>query len=422
MTDGSAAPLAADVPDEIRPIGRIRVVVGDGDLPRERLVVAVRPISEQGNSVAGDSEGVELTQYREYRDAAGSFDPYAKPAAPGAAAATGVGAAVAPGVGAAPVGTAPVGAGRYYGGEVHGGGDGYGGEANPPAALQRAAQPLREGVERIDDRLRDAARNLGGRTRQIFDTLGRPINTLADRQYSILHGRSSPYRRDGNYAGADGQAVAGGAAHPTAAAAADPFSRPVGVPANDLRSAPNENRSAAVDERNIGDPDERSRDDREWAAIRRQQRPWPEVPQRTTGADDRYAETQRSPPRWDLARRDLPATTSDGGARPIESAWPDNENLRFPTPQQPPERQTTPSIDRRMLAAPATAPLEYVDDERFAMPAGADGSERAPSASRGDAEPSTPWDSPVAVSSDARSRGLRAAVCCGTRMGPVEST
>jgi hypothetical protein len=43
LADGKSIPIVGEVPEGIRPIGRVRVVVGPGDVPRERLVTRLKP-------------------------------------------------------------------------------------------------------------------------------------------------------------------------------------------------------------------------------------------------------------------------------------------------------------------------------------------------------------------------------------------
>lgn len=44
---GESIPITSDIPEEIGPIGRIRIVVGDGPLPRQQLVTNLKPWPEQ---------------------------------------------------------------------------------------------------------------------------------------------------------------------------------------------------------------------------------------------------------------------------------------------------------------------------------------------------------------------------------------
>lgn len=44
LASGKSIPIVGEVPDDIRPIGRVRVVIGDGAPPRERMVTRLKPV------------------------------------------------------------------------------------------------------------------------------------------------------------------------------------------------------------------------------------------------------------------------------------------------------------------------------------------------------------------------------------------
>jgi hypothetical protein len=44
LASGKSIPIVGEVPDDIRPIGRVRVVIGDGAPPRERMVKRLKPV------------------------------------------------------------------------------------------------------------------------------------------------------------------------------------------------------------------------------------------------------------------------------------------------------------------------------------------------------------------------------------------
>src|SRR5688500_17909820 len=62
LADGRSIPIVIDVPKEVQPIGRIRVVVGREEPPRQRLVTRLKP------ATGGQGSTVELAQYNRYGD------------------------------------------------------------------------------------------------------------------------------------------------------------------------------------------------------------------------------------------------------------------------------------------------------------------------------------------------------------------
>ena len=74
LASGKSIPIVGEVPDGIHPIGRVRSVVGDDSLPRERLVTQLKPVvvasadgsaKEQSIVVRGQN-AVTPTQYNQY--------------------------------------------------------------------------------------------------------------------------------------------------------------------------------------------------------------------------------------------------------------------------------------------------------------------------------------------------------------------
>ena len=69
LQEGQSIPITSDIPDDIGPIGRIRIVVGRGELPRQKLETRFKPwpvqINGQANEQAKRSrDGVIETQHR----------------------------------------------------------------------------------------------------------------------------------------------------------------------------------------------------------------------------------------------------------------------------------------------------------------------------------------------------------------------
>lgn len=248
MADGHAIPIVADVPEHVHPVGRIRVVVGRGEPPRQQLVRRLKPAVSDADA-ASPSGAVELAQYQ-----GGGDSPYGDryAAQPPAAAEWNTDGAANP---AAPPngnndGVLPTGTQLFQGGRL---GDtaekawNTGVETAEAAAgaidrvgdgIQEAAQPLRrgieQGVERVDNRVRDAAGNLGDRTRDLIDELGRPINNLRGAAAGTTENQPPPT------AGATANSQWNGVEAPTAnpAEAADRHSWNDEGPAPDVATGP----------------------------------------------------------------------------------------------------------------------------------------------------------------------------------------
>lgn len=58
LQEGQTIPITSDIPEEIGPIGRIRIVIGRGDLPRQQLVTQLKPWPKQTSD-----EGLVETQF-----------------------------------------------------------------------------------------------------------------------------------------------------------------------------------------------------------------------------------------------------------------------------------------------------------------------------------------------------------------------
>ncbi|MCH7753054.1 MAG: hypothetical protein IH898_12995, partial [Planctomycetes bacterium] len=70
LKQGASIPISSEVPDDIRPIARIRIVVGDEKLPRQKLVAQVKPWPEGQSRARQLREGLVETQYVVPSDAA----------------------------------------------------------------------------------------------------------------------------------------------------------------------------------------------------------------------------------------------------------------------------------------------------------------------------------------------------------------
>jgi hypothetical protein len=194
LADGKSIPIVSEVPEEIQPVARVRVIVGKGDLPRQRLVTRLKPAdtSAESSAAAGKKDDdVALAQYNQYSDQRYGQTPPAQ--SPPQASQTGGTTEWNSGGADAPI--TPTAGGPAATQQTAGGNGGAGGAATtwnnggqaPPAAggplsrlgenLQQAAgQPLRQGLEKADERLRNAGDKIGSRTRELVDNLSKPFN------------------------------------------------------------------------------------------------------------------------------------------------------------------------------------------------------------------------------------------------------
>jgi hypothetical protein len=200
LADGKSIPIVSDVPEEIHPIGRIRVVVGKGDLPRQRLVTRLKPVDSAKPETSSVTDGgVTPAQYGQYNDQRyagqaqgnqtrqGGQPPANVPAGADTAGNTqwnsgGAGAEITPTGAAPPSSQQPVANQPQAGSTWNGSPSAQ--NLGPIAArplervtqgLQQAAQPLRDGLDQVDDRLKSAGEKLGSRTRELVDDLTKPF-------------------------------------------------------------------------------------------------------------------------------------------------------------------------------------------------------------------------------------------------------
>ncbi len=192
LKEGQSIPIVSDIPDGIGPIGRVRIVVGSDDLPRQKLVTNFKPWPKTLSR-----DGLIETQHRvppvqpsgsRYGDAAKSA--ILTPEDQGAAAANPFGRALQQGAAEArnlaagvkdqilpPTGSQLFGDGSVAGQAVRNALD------DSANRLQRGFQQgVRQGVERVEQvadlqgqKLREAAESVGQRTREAADKFGRSL-------------------------------------------------------------------------------------------------------------------------------------------------------------------------------------------------------------------------------------------------------
>jgi hypothetical protein len=186
LAEGQAIPIVSDIPEEVQPIARIRVVVGSGSLPRQRLVTRLKPAADEAVATGGGNVAQAAydtpagDRYGAAQGASGQplpgqsrwNDGQTPPPTLAAEGATSGGAPTAP--------ERTADSRNAW----------NNGSALPAAAaaasdvltrvgdeLRQTAEPLRSELDRVDDRVRGAVDRLGDRTRTLVDELGRPTGT-----------------------------------------------------------------------------------------------------------------------------------------------------------------------------------------------------------------------------------------------------
>ncbi|QDT72613.1 hypothetical protein [Lacipirellula limnantheis] len=95
LAAGKSIPIVGEVPEGIHPIGRVRIMVGSGDLPRERLVTRLKPVvvaaagesSREASIVVRGQNAVAPAQYNQYATPLVQQPPASQPLADAASAA-----------------------------------------------------------------------------------------------------------------------------------------------------------------------------------------------------------------------------------------------------------------------------------------------------------------------------------------------
>ncbi len=175
LADGHSIPIVAEIPKEVQPIGRIRVVIGRDTLPRQRLVTHLKPAVDAG---AVNADRVKLAQYNQYAD------PRYRAAPPDDNTWNNQ-----PDASITPTDAAPPSGQQLFGQPQSAGDTWNNGTATAAVAdatagafdrvsqeMQRAVAPVTNGLEKIDSQVRGAVGDLGQRTRGIVDELREPFN------------------------------------------------------------------------------------------------------------------------------------------------------------------------------------------------------------------------------------------------------
>ncbi|MBA3480488.1 MAG: hypothetical protein H0T51_01620 [Pirellulales bacterium] len=196
LAAGQSIPIVADIPAEVQPIGRIRVVVGRDELPRQRLVTHLKPATD---GAAAGADGVKLAQFSQppqlrYGAAPMAADPYApgqtSPASqePDNAWNSQLDPSITPTEAAPPSGQALFGQPQANSGTSWNNGTAAPAVADATAdAIKRAGEemqravapvvdPLKQGLEQVDSQVRGAVGNLGDRTKSLVNELQQPFN------------------------------------------------------------------------------------------------------------------------------------------------------------------------------------------------------------------------------------------------------
>ncbi|MCA9232355.1 MAG: hypothetical protein KDA57_17030, partial [Planctomycetales bacterium] len=223
LEEGQSIPISSDIPDDIRPIGRMRIVVGDQPLPRTQLTTVLKPWPEALEKQSRD--GVIETQYTVPPVERSTPDRYANAqsqailppndAPPSvsqqlAQAVQNQGSQILPPQDSPGLVGAVQGATQQLGNQLRNVGEsvrtdaqqmfGNAGDINPPGFLgqvgdtvgrvqqgiQQGVEPFRQAAEQTGQQLRNAAEGIGQRTREVVDQFGRPLG-----QQSILSSGSN---------------------------------------------------------------------------------------------------------------------------------------------------------------------------------------------------------------------------------------
>ncbi len=64
LREGQSIPITSDIPEDVGPIGRIRIVVGSEQLPRQNLATRLKPWPEQQQTQKKSREGLVEAQYK----------------------------------------------------------------------------------------------------------------------------------------------------------------------------------------------------------------------------------------------------------------------------------------------------------------------------------------------------------------------
>ncbi len=217
---GESIPISSDIPEDIGPIGRIRIVVGREPLPRTRLTTALKPIFKKGR------EGLLETQHR-----VAPVEPNATGSTPsgrynGASPQTilppsdtnpGNPSAILPPQETQGLAGSLRGASQTLGNQLRNVGESvrtdaqqmFGRAGNDASAgvagqigktveqlqqgFQQGAEPFRQAAQQTGQHLRNAAENLGQQAREAVDQFGRPL-----REQSIVGARGLGARENGS--------------------------------------------------------------------------------------------------------------------------------------------------------------------------------------------------------------------------------
>jgi hypothetical protein len=446
LVDGKSIPIVSDIPEEIQPVGRVRLVVGSGDLPRQRLVTRLKPADAGAGAV---SSGVALAQYNRYNDERYATAPNQGPAPSVSVAAAedsqggaewnsgGADAPITP-TGSAPQTARPLAGDRppAPSGEAPWNRDDASAPAvaaNGPLAkvgdrIQEATEPVRQGLEKMDDRVRSAAEKFGSRTQELVGELTNPgaarqgqrlpagANLSAPEWNANAPGAapSNPLRTGEPGAANAWNSQPPGSSTETAVPSGAPAwqARAAAAPQADSQSAAEWNNSAtdasstagsAANGSSTAPPFASSQGADPWAAA---EDPRPGAASaKSTLPPDMANMTSRPGTVFGGAGSNWPA----GGPQPPELGAPTNAppfakgSTAAGAAAQSPPPLNTPSIDRNMLAAPAARPLDGATTSATT----ALGSAAAPLSSTSATGTTNPFMQPAATLPNSQQAGVK---------------
>jgi len=205
---GGSIPISSDIPEDIGPIGRIRIVVGSEPLPRTRLTTALKPVKKSRKGLVETQHRVapvESTASGRYSNA--SPQALLPPSDTNSSAISNPSAILPPQDTQGLAGSLQ-GATQSLGNQLRNVGESvrtdaqqmFGRARNDASSgatgqigktveqlqqgFQQGAEPFRQAAQQTGQHLRNAAENLGQQVRETVDQFGRPL-----RERSILGGR-----------------------------------------------------------------------------------------------------------------------------------------------------------------------------------------------------------------------------------------
>ncbi|NOY29417.1 MAG: hypothetical protein GXP28_04340, partial [Planctomycetes bacterium] len=403
---GGSIPISSDIPEDIQPIGRIRIVIGSEPLPRTRLTTALKPVKKS-------REGLVETQHRvapvestaSGRYSNGSPQTILPPSDANSSAISNPSAILPPretqGLAGSLQGTTQslgnqlrnVGesvrtdAQQMFGQAGNNAVSGVVGQIGKTVdqlqgGFQQGAEPFRQAAQQTGQHLRNAAESIGQQTREAVNQFGRPLreqsilSTREDHSQTILPPSSAPPQQQfaGNQSNSRGQQPSqpvssrhdpreaspwNNSAPPTSGNMASGNIAPGSIPPPTFNSAPSAQMTTNPKGFSAPWPSLPQNDHRNQASQPHQQSPQPQILPNKIPND-----------RFDLANHptaNQPATAGDARGRyQPNDKWAGGPN--FPADDRHSHASSAPEIRRNMLDKPADTALR-TSSEQPSLPA-----------------------------------------------------